>query len=432
MKTIKLPYKSSAEFYSALKNIQRNQSSIIRYAFNRYQEKLPEKDIRKKIKDLRNELKDSWIVQSGIMEAKQLYSRFKDKKIIFGGKYNLKSYLKQLITKDQYKENKLFPLTIQGEMLQKGNRKFSLDIVNDKIIFKMNKLEHFELSLPRLKSNYKKQLSWLEIQAKQRKMPFSIKLTKEYIFISFEEEQFKVKTKNNRVIGIDLNPNSIGYSICDYNEDKQNIVDSGIVDTKKLNESLNVSSDSTKQIHQNNKREHELHQVVLFLIYKAVHYKCSKFIIEDLNIKNKNQGKGRKFNRMVNNNWNRNLIIGGIKKWCSIFGIQFIEINPAYSSIIGNTIYPDYPDPICASLEINRRGYFKYQKDKFYPSIPSKDVLDELWKQTLEKSFGTWKELSEWLKNSKLRYRIPLSENLKSFSYKSPNSNIRLYEFGCL
>jgi len=433
MKTIKLSYKASEEFFSTLKDLQRNQSSIIRYSFNRFQDNLSEKEIRASIKNLNNNLKDSWIVQCGLREAKTLFNRFEDKKIVFGGKFNLKQYLRKQITKEQYKNNKLLPLTIQGEILQKGNRKFELDLIqNNQIVFKLNKKQHFIFELPKLRTNFQKQLHWLENQSKQKKIPFSVKLTKEFIFISFEEVQLEqTKLINNRVFAVDLNPNSIGFSVCDYNKEKQSIVNTGIIDLKLLNIKLNETSTSEKQLYQNNKREFELHQTTKFLIQKALHFQCSKFVVEDLNIENKNHQKGKTFNRTVNNNWNRNLIIDSLKKHCRVFGVQLVNVNPAYSSIIGNTIYKEYPDPINASLELNRRGCFKYQKDKFYPVVPSVDYLNELWKQTLDKNFESWKELSGWLKNSKLRYRIPLSQfDLKFFSLYSPKSCIYLYDVG--
>lgn len=94
-------------------------------------------------------------------------------------------------------------------------------------------------------------------------------------------------------------------------------------------------------------------------------------------------------------------------------------------------LHTNYPDPMNTSIEINRRGQYKFQKGKFYPEVPSSEVLAERWKQTAGMSFGTWKELHDWIKNSKLSYRIPLSKNLKSFSLKSPKSHTYLYELGC-
>ena len=54
---------------------------------------------------------------------------FKDKKIVFGGKLNLKQYIKKLITKEQYCLNKLSPITIQGEACKGGNRLFNFDFI---------------------------------------------------------------------------------------------------------------------------------------------------------------------------------------------------------------------------------------------------------------------------------------------------------------
>ena len=83
-------------------------------SFNRYQDGFKEKDIRQYLKDKFPEV-NSWFIQCGIKTGNQLYQKHRDKKIIFGGKFNLKQYLKRLITKDEFKEKRLLPITIQGE-----------------------------------------------------------------------------------------------------------------------------------------------------------------------------------------------------------------------------------------------------------------------------------------------------------------------------
>ena len=437
MLTIKLQYTNIEEdFIKELSNLQRIQSNIIHIAFNRLQERVSENEISKYTKQIDNLKIGCWFNQSAIKEASQLYQRFGDKKIIFGGKHNLKQYIKKLIPKKLYKENKLNPLLSIGEKNEYGNRYFSLDIIkNNQIIFKPSRKKHFILKLPKLRSNYQKQLFWIENLSKEEKISFTVKLTQNYIAISFEEEIFEqMKLINNRAIAIDLNPNRIGYSICDYGREKQNIIETGILEYKDLNEILHKSSNSKEQLYQNNKRKFEQYQMVKFLIKKTIHFKCTKFIIEDFNISNKNHNKGKTYNRYVNNNWNRNLFINSLKKYCNIFGIKLIEINPVYSSIIGNVIYKNYPDPINASLEINRRGYFKYQKDKFYPKIPGIDYLNELWKQTLNMNFVSWKDLSDWLKKSKVKYRFSFNEkkfsdHFKFSRMKHINSNVFLYKY---
>jgi len=52
-----------------------------------------------------------------------------------------------------------------------------------------------------------------------------------------------------------------------------------------------------------------------------------------------------------------------LKKRCSIYNIEFIKINPAYSSFVGNMVNNNYPDPVSASIEIGRRGYKKFEKN---------------------------------------------------------------------
>ena len=48
-----------------------------------------------------------------------------------------------------------------------------------------------------------------------------------------------------------------------------------------------------------------------------------------------------------------------------------VEVNAAYSSIIGNFIHgSDHcPDMVAASIEIARRAYHRFQKGWIYPKI---------------------------------------------------------------
>ena len=91
MITIKLPFQTSNENLNFIQKFQQQYSSIVRYCFNRYQENKTEKEIRHNLKEtkLNNiELFDTWFVQSAIYDAKTLFEKNKDKKVIFGGKLN--------------------------------------------------------------------------------------------------------------------------------------------------------------------------------------------------------------------------------------------------------------------------------------------------------------------------------------------------------
>ena len=50
---------------------------------------------------------------------------------------------------------------------------------------------------------------------------------------------------------------------------------------------------------------------------------------------------------------------------CNVYGVELIEVNAAYSSIIGNFRHGSdtCPDMIAASIEIARRSYKKFEKE---------------------------------------------------------------------
>jgi len=83
MKTIKLPYKSSENLTSIIKQY----SCVVRYSYNRFLECSTEKEVRYLTKSLNNiDNLNSWLVQCAIKDAKAVYTRFKGEKVIFGGK----------------------------------------------------------------------------------------------------------------------------------------------------------------------------------------------------------------------------------------------------------------------------------------------------------------------------------------------------------
>ena len=111
----------------------------------------------------------------------------------------------------------------------------------------------------------------------------------------------------NRIISIDMNPNYIGWSIIDWiNSEKFNVIDKGVLSIKSLNDKgellikEHTSSSDPRKIKLTNKRNFEVLQCSKFLIEKMKHYKCSIFTIEDLNIKSKDTGNGKRFNRLCN------------------------------------------------------------------------------------------------------------------------------------
>lgn len=442
MKTIKLPYRAD---YDIIK-LQKQYSSVVRFAYNRYLDGKTQKDIRLLCKSLNNiDLLDSWLIQCAILDAQVLNNRIENKnKVIFGGKINFKSRLQNKISKTQYQLTRLIPINIQGEETKTGNRKFKLDIINNnQIIFKLNRKDHIKLELPKLKSNLKKELFKLQelndIKQGLKGITYSVKIDHKHIYISFEEfkHENKLNLFENRYIGIDMNPEYIGISICDYqNSNHINIIHIQQFDLTKLTTqifNLNVSSEDIKFKKLNNKLNFETIEIAKSIQKLALQYKCKYIFIEDFKFKSDTKKQYHKlFNRLTKNIWKRNIFIQNLNKRCSINGIILKEVSPQYSSFIGNIKY-SYTDPINASIEIGRRGYEVriLKNKKFYPDF-NIDILKDQWKKYFDKELKGWKDFFNLIKNAKLKYRVSLKDCkhiFKVFSLNSHKSKILNYIF---
>ncbi len=424
MKTIKLPIEySNRDDLNIVSEYIRLQNNVIRIAYNRFKDNYSEKDIRNYLKsmNLNSDLIniDSWFIQSAIYKAKEMFKKDSEfeksnnffPKRIFGSKSNLIKRSKNLIDKETYKNNRSLPLLIIGEAPKKGNRKFNFTNLNY-ITFKPFFKCRINISLPKLRNNYKKDLNLLIKFSNSNEIPYQVQLSKRFIWITFDEEKLynleKEENKlskstnciKNRYCGIDLNPNYIGFSV--KNEDK--IIHTEQIDLKKLT-GKNISS---------NKLDHETKEIFHYIGRKLKSLNVEYIFLEDLNFKNGNKGLGKRFNRLTINQWNRNTPFEILSKY---FKSKIFKVNAAYSSTIGNCLY-NFPDPINASLEIARRGFEviilkkknKEGNSSFYPEFNLLKMREEIRNQTAHLELNSWKELHTFLKNSKLRYRVSLDE----------------------
>jgi len=139
-----------------LLNTQKVFNSIVRYAYNRLVDntELKEKDLRKLVNTTFKQ--PSWLSQCAIKDAIYLFKSNKTKglkTVIFGGFKNLKDYLLKKKTKEQYKLDKLLPVTFQGEACKYGNRMFNFDFSNNIIIYKANRKQHYNLTYKHPRKN---------------------------------------------------------------------------------------------------------------------------------------------------------------------------------------------------------------------------------------------------------------------------------------
>ena len=440
MITLKLKYKSEG-IRSLILDYQRQYSNCLHFLYNRISDNpsISEIELRNLYSSINNcSLINKWLFQCAIKEAKQIYKTH-GSKVIFGGKLNFINRAKLKISKDEYKLKRLSPIYSIGEARLSGNRLFKLRD-NFNIIFQPNRANHYTLQLVGLGNNRIKLLNRLTELSIQNKVTLTYKLSVDYIWITYNENQIEYissKKIQNRVFAIDINPNYIGWSIIDWNSSsKYKTIKEGVISIKELNAYDNKQKiNSTGRIHISNFRKHAILEICKNLVDKAAYYRCDTFAVEDLNFKS-TSNYNRKFNRLCRNQWNRNLLFQNIRKRCNIYGIKFVAVKPEYSSFIGNLLFrhtSKAPDMVLSSIEIGRRAYeFKSQyidktknknKNIVFPNIS--DFYD-LYAKSLEefsiyeKSFD-WIKLYSCFKNTKMTYRVPISDKLVGFRLRSIN-----------
>ena len=425
MKTIKLKIMNPIDLNYEL----RTYNSVVHFAYNRFHDDISvkEKDVRSQVNQIFKGKLNSWLLQCAIKEGKSIQERNNSKKVIFGGKSLYKRYLRKLINKDEFDKQRQFPISSQGEMLRKGNRMFDFHFDNQSLVFKISKKKHIDIQLGKIHRTLQKELNKLNELCYNKKATVSIRLNNDYIWITYDEKLLcdSVKfngLKDNRVLGIDMNPNYIGLSIIEFDkEDKFKILHKQVFDLKEL----------TDKTSSNNKRQYEIIKICHTISNLVNYWKCKKLSIEELNIKSSDKGQGKTFNRLCNNVWDRTLITNKLTMLSNIYGYELVEVNPVYSSFIGNLVYGNEttPDMVAASIEIARKGYKKYEKNWFYP-VFNIDCLDERWKQTLT-GVKDWKDAFLKIKNSKVKYRVLLNGIVQNavFSKYNRKSKVTTYAF---
>ena len=453
MITLKIKYSTDENYKTRILEYIKNYNNVLHFTYNRLHENedLKTKEITLLQKTMNNIFVDSYFKCSAIFDSKSLLGK---EKVIFGGKKLFIEKCQNKISKEEFKIKKLRPIYSVGESPQKGNRKFSI-VTENHIIFKPTREEHFLLEINPSK-NYQKYLLRLSDLANQKKIPIDFKLDLNYIYITFDLNKLKsekiISDKiKDRYFSIDMNPNYVGYTVIDW-IDGQNykIIDKGAISLKDLNDyddslkGKGFSSESKERKYISNKRNYEISDIAHKLERIVNHYKCENFVMEDLTIPSKDNGKGKRFNRLCNQQWCRNRFCNILKKLCKLDKIKILEVIPNYSSFIGNLVYRSekLPDFVLASIEISRRGYeFNHQyilKDKEQKKNIVQGNFDEdkvVYVQSLEELGideipSSFQELYDIIKKSKTKYRFPLEQcSMMVFSKNSIKNYQTLYKF---
>ena len=415
-----------------IKEYRKQYSSVLHFAYNRRYEGVSENDTYQRIFSLNNiPLIKSYIGRCAVKHATQLI-KTDDIKRIFGGKKNFIARCKGKITKDEFLNRRLSNLYIIGEANKHGNRFIKLNDDLDSFTFKPTKKDKIILSIAGRYKRYKLILNKLYHLQQDKQIPITYELDNEYIYLTYDETLLNkcidYKPIKNRIFAIDLNPNYIGWSVVDWKSSSEfEVVKSGVISIKDINDIdfglKGKSNESKERKYINNKRIFETYEISKLLVNTAIYYRCEVFGLEELNIKSKDTTRGKHYNKLVNNVWNRDKLVNNIKKRCNIYSIRVMLAKPNYSSFVGNFLFRDLnlPDMTLASIEIGRRCYeFKSQYiDKKYKKkniiLPDVNDFHDRYIKSLEE-FNIPGEIKDivkiyyFLKNAKSRYRVSLDE----------------------
>ena len=416
MKTISFRFKyEDKKLQEVLLEDSRICSSMKRFVFNRLKEKKTKVEINAELKE---KFKcNSYLRNSEIIDGSMAFDGFKKRncdKLYFG---QFKKFQKGLITKEEYRDSRNTGIYAVGEANQKGNRLFKVDVQNGKSVYKRACKEHYDLIIDeKLNQKRKAMLSNIQSLMEEKKTPITFRVKNNYVYLTYDEKivekekQFK-NLFDNRVLGIDLNPNYFGISIIEFDDKNEfKILYKEAIDVSKL------------QSESRNKIDFELHQINHHILKLCKNFKVSKLSVEDLKFKKNNKFWSKSLNRLCKNQFRYSMVKSHLQTLCSTYGVELIEVNAAYSSIIGNFVHgsDNCPDMVAASIEIARRSYRKFEKGWFQPKFVEnerlKQVLGNQWKEELGLGYQSWKGLSGEIKELKLKYRFPLLPNHAVFS----------------
>ena len=115
---------------------------LLSIVFNRFQDGVKQREIYQLINE-KFEC-NCHLKNSALRSANGLFTLNKDKKVHFGKFLRFQS---GLISKDELKDSRNTGIISEGEMNQKGNRLFKIEIENNKFIYKRACKEHYDLNI---------------------------------------------------------------------------------------------------------------------------------------------------------------------------------------------------------------------------------------------------------------------------------------------
>ena len=394
--------------------LMRKQSSAIRVAYNMLKELEKEKaknthsQIYHRLRQLFPELPTKYI-DSAIYKAKQYPT---DKSVVFGGRRLFKKLCKNHLTgkvrerfKKQWKEQRQGTLISIGSKSDKGNRLTRFENINGQLHLRITTGHREFIYAKVLREPSNSRDKWITFMAMlleswqtQNYFAYTVELKlrdgEVYGSVSFEIPTPEVKyTRENGVIAIDTNASPIHLAIAE------------VSNTGGLLSYQTISLHHLLGLSQNTKDNQEwilAHKIVDLAIEKG-----KAIAIENLKkLKKGMRGDGKAKLRKRLHQWNAKKFLQKLKRVAMLKGVEVIEVNPAYTSIIGMLKYApqlNIDKDIAGAYVIGRRAlgfkedtpenYEKLLKDRAYLEFALKryEEREKELKELLEKETNQYK-----------------------------------------
>ena len=348
-------------------DLMRRWSSCMRYAYKRLLEGHKRNELKRELQGIFN--LNSRYVDDAIMKAKSILTSCKERgenprKVIFGGRQLFEKLKKRHINGKPYKrlkiewqEKRKGNLYSRGDRSKKGNLNTRIEIGENCTRLRINVGER-EYVYARIQPGWKikdgryidrnQLLEAISISGQPYSAELKLKSGIVYAYFAIEEVFPKPAiTRANGVIGIDTNAYPKNVAWVETDEHGQ-FLGYGEIPLEKLE-----SGSFDKREYYRWQYAHE--------IVKIAKDKRKAIVIEKLNMKDRGRRgdfSGRK-SRRIRHYFGYRLLLEKVKLLAKREGIEVIEVDPAYSSVIGILKYaPQFmvTKDVAAAYVVARRG----------------------------------------------------------------------------
>jgi len=401
--------------------LMRKQSSAIRMAYNMLLEKEetknPHAQIYQRLRKLFHELPTKYI-DSAIYKAKQYPT---DKPVVFGGKRLFEKLCKNHLSgkareklKKQWRELRQGTLISIGSKADKGNRLMRFENINGQLHLRITTGNREFIYAKVLREPSNSRDKWITfiamlLESWQTKNYFAytveLKLRDGEVYgsVSFELPTPEVRyTKENGVIAIDTNASPIHLAIAEVSK------------TGELLSYQTISLHHLLGLSQNSKDHQEwilAHQIVDLAIQKG-----KAIAVENLKkLKRGVRRDGKATLRKRLHQWNVKKFLQKLKRVAMLKGVEVVEVNPAYTSVIGMLKYApqlSVDKDVAGAYVIGRRalGFKEDMPENYERLLKDKAYLEFALKRYEERE----KELRELIEKESNEYkRNALESELK-------------------